>query len=131
MICAGGLDLNPVQVAMQPLPALPPQIAVQNEPWFNKKPPPLNIISPVLFPGDESNHLPEPDLQPVESYDSSYHQRVSSSRVPDNQSHVKLQPLANMLDRELNGTRRWDVGKLLEHLFSDEVLGLPVRNFTL
>lgn len=38
--------------------------------------------------------------------------------------------LANVLDCELNGARKWDVSKLLEHMFSDEVLGLPVRKFT-
>lgn len=127
------VDTNPTAIAPQG-PQEPPRMPSTqpnppNEPWFCDKPEPLPKLTLSLFPADDPNPIPQQNLQSFSHPD--YVQRVSSSRVPEDSSHVKLEQLANMLNHELNGTRRWDVPGLLENLFSDEVLGIPVRNLNL
>lgn len=133
------IELDSSETAVQVQSGLPVQVSPLNESWFRDKPEQVQNKrkpTPSLFPTEEPNCLVEPLLQEIpetalDADNSGYRQRVSSSRVLEDQSHIKLESLANMLDRELNSTRKWDVSKLLEHMFSDQVLGLPVRNFTL
>lgn len=129
-------ELNPAEIAAQepsnPLEEeilLGPQQGPPQQGWFLDKPEPLTKSVASLIANEQAPPVGEAQLHAL--YGGDYLQRIASTRVPDDNSHVKLEQLANMLDRELNGTRKWDVQGLSEGLFSDRVLGFPVRLFYL
>lgn len=128
--------MNPAEIAAQELGPksqdeilLGPQQGPPQQPWFRDKPEVLTKPAPSLIGNDQPPPIGEVELHAF--HNAGYLQRLASTRLPDDTSHVKLEQLANMLDRELNGTRKWDVQGLSEGLFSDRILGFPVRHFYL
>lgn len=98
---------------------LAPNIAIGKQFWFNG-----------VLPGDAAPAAPPPihdqTALNLDLYRGNVVYRVSTTRIPEDQSGIKLERLAQMLDRELNGTREWDVGSLITDLFTDKALGVEV-----
>lgn len=101
-----------------------PQLPTAKQHWFNGKPhdaPPEHAENPI---NDQGNAIE------LDVYCGAVVYRVSTTRTPADESAIKLERLAQMLDRELNGTREWDVGSLITDIFTDKALGIEVRKST-
>lgn len=96
---------------------LVPNVAIGKQFWFNGVLPADAAIPPI----DQT----APALN-LNLYRGNVVYRVSTTRIPEDRSGIKLERLAQMLDRELNGTREWDVGSLIADLFTDQALGATV-----
>lgn len=102
-------------------PLLPPE----KQHWFNGKPrdAPVEVAeNPINAHGNAIE---------LDVYRGTVVYRVSTTRIPADDSAIKLERLAQMLDKELNGTREWDVGSLISDIYTDEALGITkVRKST-
>jgi hypothetical protein len=70
-----------------------------------------------------------PDLE--FGYEGIVLNHISTMQLPDNNSNIKLEKLACMLDADLNGTGEWDVTGLVLEIFSDDTMGMKVSKFLL
>lgn len=105
---------------------------VPNDPWFKEHPDSLAPVS--LLPFVDNNppiHEPSASFSRHENLVDSLPVvlHVASTRLPDDKESIKVELLANMLDRKLNGTQEWGVG-FVERIFSDKVLGIEVSSLS-
>lgn len=111
-----------------------------NQPWFQgaipPPPPPIapspEIAHPNLTLRDSctSPHQQIPSPPVSAEYTGTVLKRLSSTRIPDDHTGLKIEELAPMLDRELSGCRKWDDSGLIKSVFPKLVGNVKVSQIS-